>query len=372
MDNSEPRDVAVFSTKFRAGSSPLHPLALLRRCVFRRECILAGNDLPTGFQSKISKLVKDLGVHPHDTDYYLDGPTELVWQSHDKFDPTGKPTILVVAEWDDTSPDLWERAVKAVKRFIDSESHKSGQLDNFDIGVEMIAPELLQEKFVHVPKSEFTTMLTEYWPHILDKVDQLLESHPATSDKVNSISLFELGRSEFESKGKNPLTVYISVDLEADEREWPAVADDIQAFLDTYALNMRVHLEHGTFGFKETEEEIGLLYNIHPLACHGYQTKVNLGDDLGPPANLDSESDPGAGTLGCWVEIKTRSQPEWTKYALTSYHVARPAISGFKADQADITQGSDIWKADLNGLTPKDCLSSPPAQIEHPAPHRHH
>jgi hypothetical protein len=51
-----------------------------------------------------------------------------------------------------------------------------------------------------------------------------------------------------------------------------------------------------------------------------YKTTVEPGDDIRPVRyigkhdNKDKMVMPVVGTVGCWVEIKTKREPEWTKY----------------------------------------------------------
>lgn len=107
---------------------------------------------------------------------------------------------------------------------------------------------------------------------------------------------------------------------------------------------------------------------------------VGLGEDIGPagyiPGNNGEKIIPGVGTLGCWVEIKTQNE-EWTRYALTSYHVIRPGLEGFRlavdpksSAVAAPTEGSDLWKADRHGIFAAAAWTALP-EIEHPTKAKH-
>ncbi|KAK5651226.1 hypothetical protein OQA88_12690 [Cercophora sp. LCS_1] len=205
---------------------------------------------------------------------------------------------------------------------------------------------------------------------------------------VTSIALFKLGFSrDFD---KNPLTVYISVDYESEEGKWPAIVGEIQQLLNRYPHNLHLHLEHNTSGesYPEfhsvnrpmTAEQKAIKTNLGFDPDRKYNKLVGLGDDirpeccisLGGSASADQLRVPGVGTLGCWIEIKTTGQPQWTKYALTNYHVVRPAFDGFQVRTNDKNEtipatpvkDSDLWEVDLKGVGPD--FNSKKADIEHP------
>ena len=63
-----------------------------------------------------------------------------------------------------------------------------------------------------------------------------------------------------------------------------------------------------------------------------YTRKVNLGASIGTSRLFLTDDGRtaygGYGTFGCYVEIKTTDTPEWTRCALTNYHVARSSLDG--------------------------------------------
>jgi hypothetical protein len=396
--------------KFRVGAPPALPLPLWTiPCYADRRfvCEALETDLVDGTINIIAseglelREVDDVWFSGHGIelckvdDVELDGhgielpkvdSVELVGRGIAGDDSEGQPTILIVAEWDEKSPPLWERIVKRTKKWIDEKVLASGKL-NLDIAVEMIARDLTLCKHVSaISERELAQGLGRDWPNIADKVAEILERHPATESKVTSISLFRLGSSE--DLGNNPLTVYISVSYESDETKWPPVVTMIEQYLSAYQHDLHVHLEHNSFDLHPsfpillknlTKDEILSklqMFNFDP--DRRYSTSVKLGDDIGPARYVITKDGgekamPGVGTLGCWVEIKTKTNTQWTKYALTNYHVVRPAIDGFRLGfengsnvPGTPVKGSDVWAADLDGICPKTNFSSPPAQIEHP------
>jgi hypothetical protein len=348
---------------------------------------LVGEALGTGLVDGTFKIIASEGLELCKVD-----DVELVGRGIAGDDSEGEPTILIVAEWDEKSPPLWERIVKRTKKWIDGKALGSGKLNHLDIAVEMIAQDLTLCKYVSaISGRELAQGLGRDWPHIADKVAEILERHPATESKVTSISLFRLGFSE--DLDNNLLTVYISVSYESDETKWPPVVTMIEQYLSAYKHDLHVHLEHNSSDLYPsfpillknlTEGEINSKlqrFNFDP--DRRYSTSVRLGDDIGPARYVITKDGgekamPGVGTLGCWVEIKTKTNTQWTKYALTNYHVVRPAIDGFRLGfengsnvPGTPVEGSDIWAADLDGIYPNTNFASPPAQIEHPTRTKH-
>lgn len=79
-------------------------------------------------------------------------------------------------------------------------------------------------------------------PHIEKGIDDILESFEATRNCVTSIDLFRLG---FNPEGsKNPKTVYVSVDDNSPAPSWPPVLDAMQRYVDTFDMDLKVHMEH--------------------------------------------------------------------------------------------------------------------------------
>ena len=311
----------------------------------------------------------------------------------------GQPTVLIVARWvDDGCSYVWGRAVSRIKKLVDSVrvvANANGSLEGVDIAVEMVAENLELEKFV----SPVTTLLmsrgTETdWPYIKDKVGQIINSHPATRGHARSISLFRLGFST--RVDENPNTVYVSVGYESLESTWPPVVREIQEYLDRYTYaDLHLHFEHGVVDehrpFHPAPRRTKARQNISGYLRPDtpYQMKVNLGSDIGACTHLKADDDdnneysPLVGTLGCWLEIKTKGHPEGIKVALTSYSVIRPAYAGFRlridaAGEAHPAttpeKDTELWNADENGIaitTASGRQAEAAATLEHPARSKH-
>ncbi|KAK4455299.1 hypothetical protein QBC34DRAFT_432654 [Podospora aff. communis PSN243] len=247
-----------------------------------------------------------------------------------------------------------------------------------------------------IPTAELTESLRLDWPIIAEHVLDIFDKYPATECRVTCIALFKMGVSE--DYDTNPSTVYVSVHDGSEESEWPAPVGEVEAYLGRYNHKLRLHLEHDTsdescsdefplvrlpLAESDIEEKIGNGFSVNRT----YDTQVGLGADIGPQRylSIDGSQDPnktrypGLGTLGCWIELKTRREPRWTKYALTSYHVIRPIFDGFQISSnskgATIpvapVKGSDCWKVDLHGMSPSTTFTSTPVGIEHPTRTKH-
>lgn len=93
-------------------------------------------------------------------------------------------------------------------------------------------------------------------------------------------------------------------------------------------------------------------------------------------AHIEHDSvDPGLGTMGFYVDIKTQSRPVWARYGVTNYHVVRPCFDG--SSLAKVTEkgevkleadapfyGSDRPDADYNGVVSDRPLQRPNTEAE--------
>ncbi len=382
-DSSDAGPFLVSSVRYRVAAPPARPLPNENR--WTKECGLIQKFLGVTLENGFADILRK-------NDIEVTGPPELAFRcvQGDDDSSEGQPTIIAVATWNEkTSPPVWERAVKQTKRFVDAKVLASGpEIRGLNVGVEMIAEELTPNNYVScIPNNELTESLVRDWDTIKANVGRTLESFPSTQGQVTSISLFKLGSSA--NLECNPLTVYISVDYESEEARWPPVANEIQRGLDSYGHNLRVHIEHGgpesyapfrpllkPMTPQQTQEKRDFFnYSTDRL----YKTTVGLGEDIGPAGYIKKpdgeETMPGVGTLGCWVEMKTTTTREWTKYALTNYHVVRPALEGFQLTDK-LTPGapkvpSDLQRADLGGIAPNTKFQSSVMEIEHPTRSKH-
>ncbi|KAK1760432.1 hypothetical protein QBC47DRAFT_396428 [Echria macrotheca] len=303
----------------------------------------------------------------------------------------GQPTILIVARWVDESCSwVWLDVVKQVKKFVDEQRCKSERLSQLDITVEMIAQELMVDKFMApISPSLLAQGLGTDWPVIRKHVDELLSANRHTKGHVTAISLFRLGFSPVDSE--NPNTVYVSLDKDCRETTWPPVVKQLQEYLSTFEYaKLRVHMEHNAprelpfplLPSRHSEEEAEKKREFFNLKLPApYRTRVNLGDDIGAAkyikSNEGDEYNPLIGTVGCWLEVETTEHPNGVKVLLTNYHVVRPALEGFSVkldpDVKSIsieepTQADALWKFDMDGITPE---SAPSAEFESPSRVRH-
>jgi hypothetical protein len=317
---------------------------------------------------------------------------------------TAEPTILIIAEWTQESPNTWMRVVGELKAWIDDRLHESG-FEGRNVAVEMIARQLTRRKRIAPVLNK--PDLERDWPSILDSVYRILESFDQTRSRMTSISLFRLGFSVV--REVNPITVYISVDYDCRESTWPPVIRAIETYIQGTIHDLHVHMEHNlpqnwafplllpTVNDQEArypDEELRLMIE------GDYQATVDMGAEIGPSRYITRDDgkqcNPGYGTLGCYVEIKTKQKQQWAEFGLTNYHVVRSALEGYRfkskvpkavenLDQRamsscftteqintitisqldDPPQGSDLWRSDRDGFSPT--AREPRYPMEHPS-----
>lgn len=116
-----------------------------------------------------------------------------------------------------------------------------------------------------------------------------------------------------------------------------------------------------------------------PTTARGAQTQP--APARGPPSQPTPAQTPSGqrtkkssiiGTMGCYIEIANQSG-KWKCFALTNYHVVRPAIPGFKlpagaADCLPPEEGTELRQADLFGFKPGHNFQTP---IESPSRNKH-
>ncbi|KAK4164616.1 hypothetical protein QBC43DRAFT_317245 [Cladorrhinum sp. PSN259] len=380
--SSDSSDAGIFlisNVRRRVGAPPLKPLPI--DSGYNKACAAVYsifNSFPNGnLDDCIKEIAREAGVEALGIDVVArmpvgDGDTP----NPDDF----PPTILIVARWaGEQSHGIWEKVVTDTKKLVDQlVTRASGSLGRLQVGVEMVDLELTLRRYLSpILKAEYSDALDRDWCKIRDEVVDILHQNPNTKSMVNIVALFKLGTNE--DIGKNPLTVFVGVDYGSEESKWPPILDEIQELLNRYPYKLRFHMEHNStvghypsFEIKnkswsaDDEMEILNIRGFDP-AEHNYNKIVDIGDDIGPARYLkapdgDDLRFPGTGTLGCWVEIKTLKKPQWTKFALTNYHVVRSAFDGFQLgkdpknnDKSIIlapAQGSDLWNIDINGVSP--------------------
>ena len=99
------------------------------------------------------------------------------------------------------------------------------------------------------PSEAGSAELVAAWPRIRAGIYDILESSPATAVTMTFLSLFRLGTSE---KGdNNPKTVYVALDYDSQASTWPPILDAMQAHVDTFQMDLKVHMEHNPQGREE-------------------------------------------------------------------------------------------------------------------------
>lgn len=393
-DSSDAGTFLVANTPLRVAAPPPKPLPLLRRftptCalvedVFRK---LLGN---RSLVSHIDGIVKARGVMP----LSIEVVARFIYAPDEEIPLDSKSvTVMIIAKWKEAylgdiqkvSPEVaWEKIVISAKKFIDKVKVVSRELDEVDIGVEMIDFSLTIAKFCGpVPPQRYSPTLD--WRNINRKALDILDRFPATKDRVNFLGLMSYGPSP--DYKQNPLILFIALNYESDSSKWARPRATLKMMLRDYNIDIYMEnndsMEHYPFNTREWDTNITATPADRGFnsITDEYQQTVGLGDDIGPAHYIQVDGDdqlcfPGFGTLGCWVEVKTLDHNEkekWTKYALTNYHIVRPSFDGFqlgKDDQGKSVQlapvkGSVLWNADLKGVYPK----SPAAKVPIESPTR--
>ena len=388
----------ISCTKYRVGAPPLRPLPIT---TVREPAHLP---LFARFESEFKERAEDILarngiVYP---DYECGFVTRCIpgeiW--------TAEPTIIIIAEWTQESPNTWVRVVGELKAWIDDRLHETGDdKEGVTVAVEMIAHQLNERKSIAPVLNK--PDLERDWPSILDSVYRILESFEQTRSRMTSISLFRLGFSL--AIEENPITVYVSVDYDCPESTWPPVIRAIESYIEGTTHDLHVHMEHNSpqyWSFPLLPPTVNDQEAKYPgdkqgrLIKENYRATVDMGAEIGPCRYITRDGgkqcNPGYGTLGCYVEIKTKQKQQWAKFGLTNYHVVRSALEGYRfkpivpkpvknLDQRamsscftteqidtitiskldDPPQGSDLWRSDRDGFNPT--AREPRYPMEHPS-----
>ncbi|KAK1761920.1 hypothetical protein QBC33DRAFT_614651 [Phialemonium atrogriseum] len=308
----------ISNVKYRVGAPPLRPLPL--ETGFTEDC------------ARAEIILDKAQIADAEVDFVARHVPQELW--------TAQPTIFIVAPWGEDSRDKWEAVIKELKGYVDRKLDDIGWR-GVDIGVEMVAPQLTMWKYM---APIVNPVLESDWPTIQASIYEILESFAATKSHMTTISLLRLGYSPI--RHQNPETVYVSVDYESREVTWPPVVQRIEAYLATLNHHLCLHLENNivqNLPFQPLEPTEGAVPAKDTGLDRDYQRQVNLGDDIGMALYVirkdGKRCNGGCGTLGCYLEIKTKSdQGSWKKVALTNYHVVRSAIPGFSLKPKNTVQ----------------------------------
>ncbi|KAJ4135903.1 hypothetical protein NW768_003505 [Fusarium equiseti] len=243
---------------------------------------------------------------------------------------TNIPTLLIVGSWNMDSKWEWPLIVQDMATCLNSYLE-----ENQKARLEMRARYLHQTVYIFPPPANMH--LEQDWPRIRDCVYECLQAHEATRSHTTAITLMKRGYSQ--NPRPNPITIYISLDLESNEEEWEDVVKDIKACLKEIEWgNLFVHMEHGlckSYMLRKTPPMglEGLTKTVGERAHYNrqeYRVRMRPEDDIAATRCSWDGVPAACATMGCWIEFQQRSDPDkWHKGALTNYQVARPAFKGY-------------------------------------------
>lgn len=347
--------------------------------------------------TKAGEVFVHYGISWDDEDEPLMFGTNIISRSVPGQPWTAQPTLFIVAPWTRDSPQQWQKVVATLKRFVDSLTNNP-DWKHVSIAVEMVGAEMVMQKYSAPVVGNHK--LEQEWPAISDMVLSILESFSQTRSHTTSISLFHLGYKE--SAHLNPVTVYISVDYDCSEDAWPPVLGRIQQELDKAAYGLVAHIEYNEIEYwafpllPPTNNELSGARDQLEQLTTPYDNAAHLGANVGTSLYLTRDDGkvccPGYGTLECYVEILRAGNAGWETFALTNYHVIRPAFPGFMlkafTEETRTSQGrssgtnpeaatqsiqgtpeheSDLWRCDVRGFGPSTTRPS----MESPSRYRH-
>ncbi|EXM05334.1 hypothetical protein NOF04DRAFT_16818 [Fusarium oxysporum II5] len=299
---------------------------------------------------------------------------------------TAQPTIIMLARWSPANAVAFRNVAQEMVDWLADWATNVSQR----INVEITAPENVQTIYYGAVGDR---ALSNAWDSTREAVDNLLESLPSTKGSLTCLALQKYGVNP--EINANPPTVYMSMDHRSNEATWNYVATRVKELLNKQGWNhVQVHIEHNLNMFctfpllpitddKAARMENG--YRNSKRITGDYRNTVQIGDDIGAARYTTREEDersrdPGAGTLGCFVQIKTTNHQEWRTMILTNYHVVRPAFDGFKLKTvgsesvaAAPDNDSDLWYVDVHGYSPhnKHNLKGRVCSMESPSRTKH-
>ncbi|KAF5702036.1 hypothetical protein FMUND_13654 [Fusarium mundagurra] len=382
--------VPVVSTRYRVAYPDLRPCPL--------ECLPGpdpeifvnhGQDIREAANTILSEhgLIEGVNTFATLTDH---GTVEQprcfaeTWMERTEGQPgTEEPTVTVVLPWTPDSKARWTSAVQAIA-IRNKELLHGTKFEDTPPRIEFTAPEIVGPIYLGVVDDR--PDLIQHWDHVKRVVNERLNTFDATRHYVTSIMLLRHGLSP--NTAANPITVYISVDLRSDEKQWDPILTNIETSLNTMGwADVRVHLEHNSpcllpfqlLDPKGKREDILDKISESNLVIDGeYHDSVNLGDDISASDYFDRDDGERfnslCGTLGCYLEIKTTTNTQWTKVGLTNYHNARPGFQGWTINgNATIigppSSNSQLLHVDQNGWKPG--MAGDPTLFESPSRVKH-
>ncbi|KAK0632504.1 hypothetical protein B0T14DRAFT_560191 [Immersiella caudata] len=127
---------------------------------------------------------------------------------------SGDLTVLITAPWTN-EPERWETVVSDIKIAVDDMLVNEGHPD-VEICVQMVASELIKDKYLGVINSDQHPQLVADWDNLRKEKDE-----------------------------DSPPTVYISLDYLSKEPEWPPVIAALEAYLATFPYGLALQVENG-------------------------------------------------------------------------------------------------------------------------------
>ncbi|EKJ67401.1 hypothetical protein FPSE_12423 [Fusarium pseudograminearum CS3096] len=375
MDPPKQEDpvITVISARYRAAWPELRPLPLVW-----------ASDPPWStpllqqrryeIEETVIEILERLGLE------FDDGNAAEVWfaNQHMASQPdTCVPTIVIYSSWSENKQTLWETVVREVALVL-YHMFKGSEVAYDSIHIDMQSPEL-GGTIYYEPVNDCDD-LCDSWDDVRALVHQRLEAFKATERSMVAICLLHYRES---------ITIYIAVDYSSDETGWLEVIADIKANMDRYKrgwTDVQVHIQHNagasySFDMLPPAYDSGATRKVcseGKLFYGDYQQAVKPGDDFGADTSSSdgSKMPVGFGTIGCFIEIKTKSNPVWKRYALTSYHAVRPALPGFRLEivgegskPAPPEPNSECWNADSKGYAPGHSATPPrfesPSRVKH-------
>ncbi|ENH75893.1 hypothetical protein FOC1_g10003034 [Fusarium oxysporum f. sp. cubense race 1] len=267
---------------------------------------------------------------------------------------TARPTVIMLADWSTEKSDSFTRAAQRMAAYLDVFS----RIIMSPIYVEIVSRDLIKTKY-YGPVNE--PALSRTWDTVSDLIYERLQSLPTTRGYLTCLALQKFGVNHLINT--NPATVYISMDHRSDETSWYGVVSAVKDVLDRIAgwEHVQIHIEHNlnmpcafeTLPSDPSKRASGEAANKRITG--NYSETAHIGDDFSPsryvPGDIKKQN-PGFGTVGCFVQIKTKSDAEWRTCVLTNHHVVRAAFDGFALHTqpdgetvlAPPPEGSDLWK----------------------------
>ncbi|EXK82531.1 hypothetical protein FOQG_13101 [Fusarium oxysporum f. sp. raphani 54005] len=294
---------------------------------------------------------------------------------------TARPTVIMLADWSTEKSDSFTRAAQRMAAYLDVFS----RIIMSPIYVEIVSRDLIKTKY-YGPVNE--PALSRTWDTVSDLIYERLQSLPTTRGYLTCLALQKFGVNHLINT--NPATVYISMDHRSDETSWYGVVSAVKDVLDRIAgwEHVQIHIEHNlnmpcafeTLPSDPSKRASGEAANKRITG--NYNETAHIGDDFSPsryvPGDIKKQN-PGFGTVGCFVQIKTKSDAEWRTCVLTNHHVVRAAFDGFALHTqpdgetvlAPPPEGSDLWKVDFDGYKPSLKLGHEVVGFESPSRTKH-